>query len=376
MNINLPMPLPELLFCEEFFGDLKRVQSQISKEEKKMDLNISLATDNLNSRIIANDTLLNTNNQTTVAMEDSFSTFDTFGFPTSIEDLDRIPDLYYESNLTEMMDLTSYSTSEATHQSLLPFKRSISIVSTWSNLSEDVTETLTLPVVPINDTPCTEYKTLALANSESQNIPTTATESYYEYKKSPAAISGSDSESLYSPSSCSEMSDFEDAPKRRRSSGGNSSTYSNSDLDLDYEPEFPSRPIKRPTKRPKRSPKTCQHKPNPQNRAPGTSLKITQWILKLLDDQEYNPRVISWVDENQRKFKVQDTDEFARLWGKHKKNENMTYEKLSRSMRYSYKNQELVSVKNVRLTYKFGPAMKFRPKNLCKTNNEKYLREA
>merc|ERR1711945_5315 len=108
---------PQLLFCEEFFGDLKRVQSQISKEEKKMDLNISLATDNLNSRIIANDTLLNTNNQTTVAMEDSFSTFDTFGFPTSIEDLDRIPDLYYESNLTEMIDLTSYSTSDATHQS-------------------------------------------------------------------------------------------------------------------------------------------------------------------------------------------------------------------------------------------------------------------
>jgi len=343
-----------------------------------MDLNISLATDNLNSRIIANDTLLNTNNQTTVAMEDSFSTFDTFGFPTSIEDLDSIPDLYYESNLTEMIDLTSYSTSDATHQSLLPLKRSISIMSTWSNLSEDVTETLTLPVVPINDAPRTEYKTLAsMANSESQNIPTTATESYYEYEKSPATISGSDSESLYSPSSCSEMSDFEDATskdsKRRRSSGGNSSTYSNSDLDQDYEPEFNSRPIKRGKKM---SPKTCQHKPNPQNRAPGTSLKITQWILKLLDDQDYNPRVISWVDENQRKFKVQDTDEFARLWGKHKKNENMTYEKLSRSMRYSYKNQELVSVKNVRLTYKFGPAMKFKPKNLCKTNNEKYLREA
>jgi len=344
MNLNLPMPLPELLFCEEFFGDLKRVQSQISKEEKKMDLNISLATDNLNSRIIANDTLLNTNNQTTGVMEDSFSTFDTFGFPTSIEDLDRIPDLYYE--LPEMMDLTSYSTSDATHQNLSPLKRSISIMSTWSNLSEDVTETLTLPVFPINDTP-------------------------------PAEISGSDSESLYSPSS-PETSDLEDvsskAFKRRRSSGGNSSTDSNSDFDQDYEPDI----IPRQTKRPKRKmpPKTCQHKPNPQNRAPGTSLKITQWILKLLDDQEYNPRVISWVDENQRKFKVQDTDEFARLWGKHKKNENMTYEKLSRSMRYSYKNQELESVTNVRLTYKFGPAMKFKPKNLCKTNNEKYLREA
>jgi len=206
-------------------------------------------------------------------------------------------------------------------------------MSTWSNLSEDFTETLTLPVVPINDAPRTEYKTIAKANSQIQNVPTTATDSYYEYEKSPAPISGSDSESLFSPSSCSEMSDFEDVPKRRRSSGGNSSTYSNSDLDLDYEPEFPSRPTKRPTKRPKRSPKTCQHKPNPQNRAPGTSLKITQWILKLLDDQEYNPRVISWVDETARKFKVQDTDEFARLWGKHKKNENMTYEKLSRSMR-------------------------------------------
>jgi len=40
-----------------------------------------------------------------------------------------------------------------------------------------------------------------------------------------------------------------------------------------------------------------------------------------------------------------------------KHNTNMTYEKLSRAMRYSYRNDELEMVPEQRLTYRFGASM-------------------
>ena len=42
----------------------------------------------------------------------------------------------------------------------------------------------------------------------------------------------------------------------------------------------------------------------------------------------------------------------------------MNYEKLSRAMRYYYRNKEIEMVKGERLTYKFGPNMRdFRAKD-------------
>jgi len=368
MNDNLPD-------IQEFIGEyLEEIENIQKHSEKTMDLNTNFEKEIINTRLIANDTLLNTNIQMSSVMEDSFSMFDTGDFPVSIEDLEVMPNLYYEPNL---LSQTSFSTSEIFNQTLSTFKRSISIESTWSNLNEEVPETLTLPVVNINDnSPQTEYQTLAIASNENQNIPTTANDCYFEDKKSPSSFSGSDSESMYSPSSSSEMSDIEESSfkpsKRRRSSGGNSSSYSSSDLDQDYEPEPPKRRLIKPGKRPLKP----QHTPTPQNRAAGTSMKITQWILTLLRNPEFNPSIIAWKDEKEGIFHINDTDSFARLWGAHKKNDKMTYEKLSRSMRYSYRNKELESVRNIRLTYKFGPNMKFKAKNLSKTNSVRYQREA
>jgi predicted Zn-dependent protease len=42
-----------------------------------------------------------------------------------------------------------------------------------------------------------------------------------------------------------------------------------------------------------------------------------------------------------------------RLWGKRKNNPSMDYGKLSRAMRYYYKNGELIAVEK-RTTYRFG----------------------
>jgi len=103
--------------------------------------------------------------------------------------------------------------------------------------------------------------------------------------------------------------------------------------------------------------KTPSPRPIPQRRSPGTKLKITQWIVELLRDPKTNPRVITWVDEKHGVFMIKNTSLYANLWGKVKQNSNMTYEKLSRAMRYSYKNDELRMIPDQRLTYKFGANM-------------------
>jgi len=130
-----------------------------------------------------------------------------------------------------------------------------------------------------------------------------------------------------------------------------------SESDEEWAPETPNAFRKKPTKRisfPRRSP---SHRPTPQRRSPGTKLKITQWIVELLRNPEYNPKVITWVDEKNGVFFIKDTHMYAKLWGKVKHNQNMTYEKLSRAMRYSYKNDELRMVPEQRLTYQFGANM-------------------
>ena len=79
--------------------------------------------------------------------------------------------------------------------------------------------------------------------------------------------------------------------------------------------------------------KAPSQRPIPQRRSPGTKLKITQWIVELLRDPKYNPKVITWVDEKRGVFFIKDTTAYAMLWGRVKQNKNMTYEKLSRAMR-------------------------------------------
>ena len=86
------------------------------------------------------------------------------------------------------------------------------------------------------------------------------------------------------------------------------------------------------------------------------------FIRNLLHNQAYNPRVISWVSETQGIFKVNSTSDFAKTWGlmKSNRNEEMTYEKMSRAMRYHYGSEKqgrkghLAMVKEKRLVYRFG----------------------
>ena len=101
--------------------------------------------------------------------------------------------------------------------------------------------------------------------------------------------------------------------------------------------------------------KYISKRPTPQKRSPGTSCKMVQWIVSLLRSPKYNPSVITWLDEPNGVFTIKNTVKYAKLWGEKKNNKNMNYEKLSRGMRYYYRNGELEAITDQRLTYKFGP---------------------
>ncbi|XP_034830402.1 retroviral integration site protein Fli-1 homolog [Maniola hyperantus] len=106
------------------------------------------------------------------------------------------------------------------------------------------------------------------------------------------------------------------------------------------------KPFKRPPGRPKGSVK--------KDKRP-RSVSVPQFLRDLLLDERFCPSIIKWEDISQGKFRFVKPDEVAKLWGQMKQNDNMTFEKFSRAMRYHYQHLVLVSVPTARLVYQFGP---------------------
>merc|ERR1711953_1176552 len=107
--------------------------------------------------------------------------------------------------------------------------------------------------------------------------------------------------------------------KRRRKQKEKTSDYESEEFS---EEEKPQRiPAPRRYRRPSKN-------PVPQQRKKGSTLKISQWIVKLLRDPETNHSVIMWEDEPEGKFRVINSNAFAQLWAVEKKNPAMNYEKL------------------------------------------------
>jgi len=152
--------------------------------------------------------------------------------------------------------------------------------------------------------------------------------------------------------------DFEEvrpAKKSQKSRKEPTSDYESEELSEEEKPQ--RKHVSRRSRKPSRN-------PIPQQRKKGSTLKISQWIVELLRNPETNPSVIMWEDEPAGKFRVINSNAFAQLWAKVKNNPAMNYEKLSRAMRYYYRNKEIEMVKGERLTYKFGPNMRdFRAKD-------------
>uniref|UniRef100_H2TUM6 ETS variant transcription factor 7 n=1 Tax=Takifugu rubripes TaxID=31033 RepID=H2TUM6_TAKRU len=63
---------------------------------------------------------------------------------------------------------------------------------------------------------------------------------------------------------------------------------------------------------------------------------LWDYVYHLLCDNRYQ-EYIRWEDQDRLVFRVVDPNGLARLWGHHKRRDNMTYEKLSRALRHYYK---------------------------------------
>ncbi|TSK45817.1 Pyruvate dehydrogenase protein X component, mitochondrial [Bagarius yarrelli] len=101
---------------------------------------------------------------------------------------------------------------------------------------------------------------------------------------------------------------------------------------------------------PKR-PHSCSHQVKKHNPR-GTHL--WEFIRDILLNPERNPGLIKWENRSEGVFRFLKSEAVAQLWGKKKNNSSMTYEKLSRAMRYYYKREILERVDGRRLVYKFG----------------------
>ncbi|XP_044303551.1 ETS-related transcription factor Elf-3 isoform X1 [Varanus komodoensis] len=83
-------------------------------------------------------------------------------------------------------------------------------------------------------------------------------------------------------------------------------------------------------------------------------IHLWEFIRDILIHPEMNEGLLKWEDRREGIFKFLRSEAVAQLWGQKKKNSSMTYEKLSRAMRYYYKREILERVDGRRLVYKFG----------------------
>mgnify|MGYP003690512099 CR=1 FL=1 len=61
---------------------------------------------------------------------------------------------------------------------------------------------------------------------------------------------------------------------------------------------------------------------------------LWEFIYEILMNPMYNPQFLRWENQREGVFRFVQSEAVAQLWGGLKNNENMTYEKLSRAMRW------------------------------------------
>ncbi|XP_067655816.1 transcription factor ETV6-like isoform X2 [Haliotis asinina] len=79
---------------------------------------------------------------------------------------------------------------------------------------------------------------------------------------------------------------------------------------------------------------------------------LWEFIHQLLLDNKYRD-FVSWEKQDELIFRIMNPTGLAELWGHQKNRTNMTYEKLSRALRYYYKMNIIKKVQGKRLTYQF-----------------------
>jgi len=226
----------------------------------------------------------------------------------------------------------------------------ISNVESEMDSIEEIT-TITVPVINIDLVTEEEGEESISSHTNDNHLrePTRQGGRRKRYNRMPSPVDSTDSDGSDTDYVPEEEEEYEPTPQKRTRKGTRpikrepTSDYESED----FEPELGRKTQKRqPSKN-----------PEPQRRKAGRKQKISQWIVSLLRNPQHNPSVITWQDEIKGKFQITDSNAYADLWGKVKGNPNMNYEKLSRAMRYYYKNKEIKMVEGERLTYAFGPRM-------------------
>ncbi|XP_068398001.1 ETS-related transcription factor Elf-3 isoform X2 [Eschrichtius robustus] len=136
-----------------------------------------------------------------------------------------------------------------------------------------------------------------------------------------------------------------DAPDSKLFSGDGFPDYKKGDL------KHGKRKRGRPRKLSKDS-RECLEGKKSKHAPRGTHL--WEFIRDILIYPELNEGLMKWENRQEGVFKFLRSEAVAQLWGQKKKNSSMTYEKLSRAMRYYYKREILERVDGRRLVYKFG----------------------
>lgn len=103
-------------------------------------------------------------------------------------------------------------------------------------------------------------------------------------------------------------------------------------------------------------------KRTPTRRRPASTSKgnhLWEFVRDLLKDPRFNPSLLKWEDKEEGVFKFVQSEAVAQMWGRKKNNPGMTYEKLSRAMRFCRSAGYFDSVPKTgrfpkKLCFKFG----------------------
>ncbi|XP_056292838.1 ETS-related transcription factor Elf-3 isoform X2 [Pseudoliparis swirei] len=115
--------------------------------------------------------------------------------------------------------------------------------------------------------------------------------------------------------------------------------------------------LKRPRGRPPKVSREhggCMFDAPKKNKHAPRGTHLWEFIRDILTHPDRNQGLMKWEDRREGVFKFLKSEAVAQMWGQKKKNSSMTYEKLSRAMRYYYKREILERVDGRRLVYKFG----------------------
>ncbi|XP_047666371.1 ETS-related transcription factor Elf-3 [Tachysurus fulvidraco] len=212
---------------------------------------------------------------------------------------------------------------------------------------------LDLPQSPFNDGPTLDSVIV-------QNVPPSNKDSdfsyYNEYKTqlTPGSDNGYES---YSESLQSSITGSFLNPSSPESAGSDSDPE-NTETHYTYSPKrfIKQEPVEK--KRRGRPPKLARGSElfveNKKNKHAPRGTHLWEFIRDILIHPEKNQGLMKWEDRRDGVFKFLKSEAVAQLWGQKKKNSSMTYEKLSRAMRYYYKREILERVDGRRLVYKFG----------------------